>query len=381
MDFIRRKLKVGGVLYISYNTQPGWAAMVPMRDLLTEHAEIMSASGHGILPRIDAALVFAKKLLASDPNYTKANPQVVEWIKKTKEQDRNYVAHEYFNRDWLPMSFANMCKWLQPAKLSFASSANYLDFVDVVNLTAEQQVLLNEIPDPMFCQTARDFMVNQQFRRDYWVKGARRLSAVESMELLRTQKVLLTADRDGIELKVTGARHATLAGAIYHPILDILADHKPKTLAQLEQALLGKDVGFAQLTQAVMILIGAGHLSAVQEDALIAKVRKRTDRLNAYLALKARSSEDITCLASPVTGGGIAVARFHQLFLLAIAQGQTQPPEWAQTVWQILQAQGQKIVKEGHTLETAEENLAEITAEAETFALKQLPIMKALQIA
>ena len=30
VDFIRRKLKVGGVLYISYNTQPGWAAMTPM---------------------------------------------------------------------------------------------------------------------------------------------------------------------------------------------------------------------------------------------------------------------------------------------------------------------------------------------------------------
>ena len=28
VDFIRRKLKVGGVLYISYNTQPGWAAIV-----------------------------------------------------------------------------------------------------------------------------------------------------------------------------------------------------------------------------------------------------------------------------------------------------------------------------------------------------------------
>ncbi len=30
-DFIRRKLKVGGVLYISYNTQPGWAAFAPTK--------------------------------------------------------------------------------------------------------------------------------------------------------------------------------------------------------------------------------------------------------------------------------------------------------------------------------------------------------------
>ncbi len=381
VDFVRRKLKVGGVLYISYNTQPGWAAMVPMRDLLAEHAEVMGSSGQGIVPRIDAALVFAEKLLASNPNYAKANPQVIERIKKIKEQDRNYVAHEYFNRDWLPMSFASMCKWLEPAKLDFACSANYLDFVDVVNLTAEQQVLLNEIPDPMFRQTVRDFMVNQQFRKDYWVKGARRLSAVESVELLRTQNVMLTADRAGIELKVTGSLQATLSGAIYDPILDILADHKPKTLAQLEQALLGKNISFEQLTQAAMILIGAGHLCAVQDDGLITKARKRTDRLNAYLALKARSSGDITFLASPVTGGGIAVARCQQLFLLAIAQGKKQPRDWPQAVWQLLEAQGQKIVKEGHTLETAEENLAEITAQAETFSLKQLPIMKALQIA
>ncbi len=379
VDFVRRKLKVGGVLYISYNTQPGWAAMLPMRDLLAEHAEVMGASGQGILSRIDAALGFAEKLLASNPNYAKANPQIIERIKKIKEQDRNYVAHEYFNAHWVPMSFASMSKWLAPAKLDFACSANYLDFVDVVNLTADQQVLLNEISDTAFRQTVRDFMVNQQFRKDYWVKGARGLTVFESAELMRSQQVLLTVDRAGIELKVTGSLQATLSGAIYDPILDILADHKPKSMAQLEQALLG-NVSFAQLTQAVMILIGAGHLSAVQDDALIAKAKRRTDRLNAYLAMKARSSGDITFLASPVTGGGVAVARFQQLFLLAIAQGKKQPREWPQAVWQLLEAQGQKIVKEGHTLETAEENLAEIKAQAETFALKQWPIMKALQI-
>lgn len=45
VDFLRRKLRVGGVLYVSYNTQPGWAAMVPLRDLLTAHCKAM---GQGI---------------------------------------------------------------------------------------------------------------------------------------------------------------------------------------------------------------------------------------------------------------------------------------------------------------------------------------------
>jgi len=96
---------------------------------------------------------------------------------------------------------------------------------------------------------------------------------------------------------------------------------------------------------------------------------------------KARSSGDISYLASPVAGEGITVGRFQQLFLLARSQGKKQPAEWAEFVWQVLASQGQRLLKEGKALETAEENLAELTAQATTFAEKQLPILKALGIA
>ncbi len=381
VDFIRRKLKVGGVLYISYNTQPGWAAMVPMRDLLTEHSEVMGAAGQGLVPRIDAALNFAEKLLATNPNYARANPLITERVKQIKAQNRNYVAHEYFNRDWMPMSFASMVNWLAPAKLEFACSANYLDFVEAVNLTPEQQTFLAEIPDVMFRQTVRDFMVNQQFRKDYWVKGARKLSGLAKAEKLSAQKVVLIAPRVDVSMKVAGALgEATLQESIYKPILDALADHKPKTLNELDQALRGQGLNFAQLTQAVLILTGMGQLEAVQNASDITKTRKRTDQLNAYLINKARDSADITYLASPVTGGGVTVNRFQQLFLLALANGKKQPAEWAQLAWELLAAQGQKIVKEGKTLETADDNLAELKVQAEAFAAKHLPILKALQI-
>lgn len=382
VDFIRRKLKVGGVLYISYNTQPGWAAMVPMRDLLTEHSEVMGAPGQGIVPRIDAALAFAEKLLATNPTYAKANPQVAERVKKIKEQNRNYVAHEYFNRDWTPMAFASMVDWLAPAKLNFACSANYLDYVEAVNLTDEQQALLAEIPDEMFRQTVRDFMVNQQFRKDYWVKGERQLNPLEQAEGLRAQRVVLTTHRPDVSLKVNGALgEASMSEAIYNPLLDALADHKPKTLAQLEQALSDKGVSFAQLTQAVLILVGAGSVVAVQDEAVIPKAKKHSDKLNAHLIGKARGSSEISYLASPVTGGGVTVGRFEQLFLLALAQGKKQPAEWVQVVWQLLAAQDQRLVKDGKTLETPEENLGELTEQAVVFAQKRLPILKALQIA
>lgn len=381
-DFIRRKLKVGGVLYISYNTLPGWAAFAPMRHLMTRHADVIGAEGHGIVSRINGALDFAEKLLATNPAYARANPQIADRLKKIKDQSRHYLAHEYFNRDWHPMHFGTMAEWLEPAKVSYACSAGYLDHIDVLNLTQEQQAFLAEIPDAMFRESARDFMVNQQFRRDYWVKGPRKLTVLEQVEALRAQRVVLTTHRPDVSLKVTGALgEATMSEAIYGPILDLLADHKPKTLGQIEQALQTQGIGLAQVRQAAMLLTGAGQLAPVQDDSVIPKARRLTDKLNAQLMSRSRSSNDVAYLASPVTAGGVTTSRFNQMFLLALGQGRKQPAEWAQFAWQILAAQGQSLIKEGKGLPTPEENLAELTAQAKAFAEKQLPILKALQIA
>jgi SAM-dependent methyltransferase len=74
VDFVRRKLRVGGVLYVSYNTQPGWAAAVPLRTLLTDHVRRMGVSGQGQAQKIDASLAFTQKLFELNPGYLVANP-------------------------------------------------------------------------------------------------------------------------------------------------------------------------------------------------------------------------------------------------------------------------------------------------------------------
>jgi hypothetical protein len=291
------------------------------------------------------------------------------------------AAHEYFNRDWHPMHFATMAQWLEGAKVQYACSANYLDHIDALNLTAEQQAFLKDIPDPMFRETARDFMVNQQFRKDYWVKGARKLNPLEQAQALRAVQVVLTTPRADVALKVPGALgEATLQEPVYTPILDLLADHKPRTLGQIEQALQAQGVGFAQITQAALVLTGVGHLGLVQDSAVVGKAKKHADKLNAHLCQKARGSNEIAYLASPLVGGGVALNRFQQLFVASIATGKKHPSDWAQAALQVLSAQNQKLVKEGSTLESAEDNLAELTAQANTFAEKQLPLLKALLV-
>ena len=75
------------------------------------------------------------------------------------------------------------------------------------------------------------------------------------------------------------------------------------------------------------------------------------------------------------------MSRFNQIFLLARQSGNKTAEQWAQFAWGWLKAQGQLLLKEGQPLKTEEENIAELTRQASEFEQKDLPILKALQIA
>lgn len=379
VDFFRRKLKVGGIVYLSYNTLPGWAHVMPVRHLLTQHASIEGSAGQGVVGRIDRALAFGDKLFALNPAYSRMNPSALERFNGLKAQSRNYLAHEYFNQDWHPMHYADMAKWLGTAKLSYAGSANYHDHVGGINFTPEQQGTLDEIRDPVFKETVRDYIINQQFRRDYWIKGARKLPLLEQAEQIRAQRILLTTPAAAVERKIKGPiGEASLQEAIYQPLLECLADNKTREIGELVDKLKTKNLAYNQIVQAVLILAGKGDVVAVQDEKNASKSRSTSDRLNSSLATRARAASDIQFLASPVTGGGIGVPRFQQLFMLAKSQGQKTPDEWAKFVWTVISSQGQKLVKEGKVVESEAESLAEISRQAKEFADVRGPAMRAL---
>lgn len=380
VDFVRRKLNVGGVLYISYNTQPGWAAVAPLRDLLAEHAELMGAPGHGVLPRIDAALEFVEKVLDSGARYGLNNPQVSARLAALKKQNRNYLAHEYFNRDWMPMSFSKMKTWLDDAKLTFACSATMLEHVDVLNLQGEQQQILKDIPDRAFRETVRDFLVNQQFRRDYWVRGMRTMSSAERIDKLRRQRFVMVVPRDEIELKVDSVvGKATLHENIYKPILDLLGDYRIHSLQDVELVL--KEVSdFNGALQALIILVGKGCVSMAQNDVEINAASAACNRLNGELCSQARQSSAVSVLASPVTGGGITATRFDQIFLFASKDTANDPAAWARYLIKSLAKQGERMLIGGVLPESVDAESNEALRLAHDFLAKRLPLLRALRV-
>lgn len=368
VDFVRRRLKPGGVLYVGYNALPGWAAFSPLRHLLVEHANRTGSEGRTIADRITDALEFAERLLATEPAFVRDNPGILASFKALKDEDRHYLAHEYFNRDWRPMHFADIARQLAPTGVSYACAVDYSDHMDAMGLSAAQRSLIGEVHDTGLRETVRDMIANQRFRRDYWVREADRLSASERAESLRRERVIAVTHPLELSFKVRAALALSQAGpgeAVYRSVLERLGDGRIWSLGQIERVLQPEGFSIDQVAEAVVLIASCGLIEAAHDDAATAFVRPRTDKLNAHLIAKARTVGDVHALASPVTGGGVPVTRMEQLFLAELRQGRTQPDAWV--------GQAAKVL-------AADAPVDDLTAAARAFAADRLPLLRALQV-
>jgi hypothetical protein len=231
-------------------------------------------------------------------------------------------------------------------------------------------------------QSVRDYFVNQQFRRDIFAKGYRRLTPLEQNEAFRQQAFVLLVNADDVPMKVTGSLgEANLQEEIYRPVIQALADDScaPKTMTQLAANPRLTGISGPQLLQILLVLTGGGYVHPAQEPSK--RIRACCAAINRFICERSRSSAEISFLASPVSGSGILVSMFQQLFLLAAQQGKRVPKEQATFVWELLRAQGRYMIKDGKSLESPEENLDELLKLATDFAEKRLPVLKALGIA
>ncbi len=381
VDFIRKKLKVGGVVYVSYNTLPGWATFAPVRHLMTEHAEVLGADGIGLLNKIDAAMDFSKRVLGLSARYTHSHPTVNDKLIETMAKSKHYLAHEYFNRDWDPMYFADMVSWMQPAKIEYANSAAYKDHIRAIDLSLEQIEFLDSITDPMFQQSTRDFLVNETFRKDYWIRGLRKLTRGEQQVMLSDLEVVLTTPSSLMSLKTQGAQgEVNLKEELYLPLIELLSDHSQRSLGEIT-AQLGEDTFSLDLVvQAITILTHMGHIAPAQNRSSGDSVIANTKSLNGYLIEQSRYSTEVTFLASPVTGGGVQVNRVERMYLDYQNSGVESESDWATNAATQLAAQGHKLMDDGVALEPGTRTNELLSKMAHEFKNHKIPMLRSLKI-
>lgn len=390
VDIIDKKLKIGGALYISYNTNPGWAAFIPTRNLLELYARGEAGAGT-VTQRMKKAFDFVERLKDANAAYFKNNPNAATRLDRFQNTAQRYVAHELFNEFWTPCLFSELAALLTNARMTFAAPAVPLQNVPGLGLTEEQQKILSEISDPILAQTVYDFMINNQFRKDIWLKGPRKMSRIRAQEVLGQSRFILAVPVEKLTEKVnTTYGEVSFSPAIFEIFRTGLGDGKIHTIAELDKIAKslatsedppeGLDkVSYISLAHNLAVLEAGGLAYSCQDKNERQHAATTAKNLNNFILNSALESGDITFMASPVTGGGIAVSRLNQLFMLAMKKGAKNVQELTAQIQAWLPATGQTLLKEGKPIEESEIP-GYLNEQIEGFLGKTLPVYRNLML-
>ena len=380
VEFIRRYLKPGGVVYNSYNCFPGWAASHPLRELLLLQDKYIR-SDSGSADRVADVLKFADNVLKANPVYAERNKDLANRIERLRIHDAHYIAHEYLNRDWIVMYFTEEAEMMQEAKLDYACTTELLDALDDaddLNFTNETKQFLLSIKHPLVREEIRDYYINRQFRKDLYIKGARKLNPREQVRrILGTKYVLLKTGPDA--LKCTGYNKSLAIKEEWtKQIVDYLAadNRSPKDFTGFLET--HPEIPERILLVFIKAMVRTETFAPCQPDKTVEKAKPYCDRLNHYIYESSLLEEKINYLASPLTGCGVGVNRIQQMFLHLLRKGFDKkgiPGE----VQRILSSQGQHLLKDGKPL-NEEDGVKELQEQFTKFESETLPLLQVLCI-
>jgi SAM-dependent methyltransferase len=379
-DLIRRKLRPGGITYISYNALPGWAPILPIRQLMALHRD-RGPRGGGANGTIACAIAFVEEVARAGSGYFQDNPVATHHLDTIKRQGPTYLAHEYLNADWHSENFSDLMTSLEDAKLTYVGSARLLNSVDAIQLNDEGRRLVSRIDDAVIRETVRDHLVNRRFRTDIFVKGTRRLSGPELRDAWQNQAFVLSVPSVDVPKRIPCARgEAELNAERYDPVIEALAEdgYRAKTLGELLRQPQLKDRRSQDLVEVLTILVGAGLASPAQTPSDV--TMGRCSALNEHILHRARKSMDLRHLASPVTGGGVPIAHLSQLFVLAAREGRGNAEALTEYIWRFLESVGERVTKDGKRIESKDDNLRELTSLANRFLRFEQPHLSGLGV-
>jgi SAM-dependent methyltransferase len=219
LDDAAKRMKPGGMLLTGCNAMPGWSAKVPLRNMIYS----LTKDDVNSLERARVGLAWAKKMKDAQVKYFRDNPALAEAIDQLEKLDPAYMAHEYFNQHLRAFYFAELRQLMEPRGFKFAGSATV--FLNMVDLSVPQALYedFRNISSRAELEAKRDFIRNETFRRDVWIKGDPIQTEEEWMEInlpqiFGTLKPLELIDKavafGDIQLSYEGEPFDELMGAI-----------------------------------------------------------------------------------------------------------------------------------------------------------------------
>jgi SAM-dependent methyltransferase len=379
LDVIARRLAPGGLVYNSYNCLPGWSAQGPLQRLMLEIGRDVPGDS---LAKAGGGIEFLQKLIAADCRYVLANPGVADMIKKIATNTRSYVAHEYLNEEWHPFYCLDVFREMGMAKCSFVGSATIAENHPGLQFGKNARPLFDAQPTKERKQLVQDFLINQRFRRDVYVKGLSTLSAGETRGRLRDLAVGLVKSAASVSyLAKVNAGEVKFDNELSRGIVAALGEGA-MTVGELAARPEIAKTPEPRVQSMVHTLIAAGQVlpfaAPAPRGAKPAGKLNLPSALNRHVVSHATEPAARGTLASAVAGRGIHVGLTDRCFTHEMVAGKAaSAPE---AVWAQMEKRGINVKRGEEVLKGRDANLAELKKEFETYKTKTLPLLMQLGI-
>ena len=380
LDVITRRLLPGGLVYNSYNCYPGWASQAPVQRLMLE---IGRETPGDSLTKAAGAYDFVQKLAGADSQYLKTNESAANLVKRLATRPRSYVAHEYLNGDWHPFYCLDVFREMAMAKLSFLGSAKAPDNHGRLMFRKEGQALVDAQPTRDRKQLVQDFLINQQFRCDVYVKGFVGLSARGMKERLNALPVGLVKPAAKVEYTArfrTGVLNYD--NDMSRAMVSILS-RGPMTVGELAaQPELAK-IPDNRVHRGIHTLISAGQIvpfakSSTGQSSSKAGSFKVPAQINRHVIATAMEPGARGLLVSEVAGHGLRFDLHERCFIQAMVNGRgDRTPE---AVWQRLEKHRLPVKNGDEILKGREAGVQQLQKDYAHFKTDVVPLLVQLGI-
>lgn len=363
---IKRILRPGGLVYVSYNCLPGWSQAAPLRRLTAEFA---SREGGTVLEKLQTIKQILPQLSALPLQYTQSNPysKLVHDIIATESPQ--YVIHEYMNMNWDLFYFTDVAAQMHEVKLTYVASANLLENFTQTCATPETVKFIELQVDPLMRELMLDYATNKRFRRDIYMKGVSHLSEYDYETRVMDTQICLARTRSKCDLNVILPMGKTdLPSALYIPLLDMLAAG-PKTLSELAVVF---NVSASSIMNAAGVLVGLGYASPCIAE-VSAEVAMRAMRFNQAMLTQTSQGNYQGALVAPKLASGVHLDEFEQYFVKAYLDKSDDP---ALYVWKIMKKLRRFFAENGAPITDETKSLGMLRERVLSFEQILLPLCK-----
>lgn len=324
-EVIRRHLKTGGVVLVSYNAMPGWAAGHPLRELMSvvgSRTLPPSASGADIL---DKSFALMDRLKDMGALYFAKNPVEAKRIETLRKMRTSYLTHEFLNSIWTSFYFHEVAAEMDEAKISFACSAGIPELMPHIMLPKKANALLDEAPDETMRQTLHDYIANTQFRRDIFSRGLRKLPSHEHRARMLDQYVILTWPRTGKELTVSSLRgDLEIKPEKAEQVAKALTEAGgPMQLRALFGALGWPKNELNTFMTTILMLCQVDMVRFAFDPDTAKSHTQKAQSFNLHMARRALGGERVNILVTPTTGTAISLPSVGMAIVGALTYGHT----------------------------------------------------------